>query len=382
MVIQDDYRGPLLDSMNRAAHRIDPQAQPFSTSNAEAVALWARGDNEHAVALDPDFGPAWLAWTESLSAHGQTSEAIAVATRGLERPTLRSPVDRVSLEVLSATLRKDVRGREKALMDLSRLAPADTTALDRLALAAMQTRDFKSAAAAYRKLLDQEPTNTAALLALGYAQAYSGDLDAARRTFEDYGTREGQKTNSFDSLGEACFMNGRFADAQKYFLAAYQSNPKFVDGTDLEKAAYAQWLAGDLKKADVLMSQYLDARRKAGDTLVAWREACWFFSTGRRDQAVKIIQQAPPKVAQAQVAIWNANEPADIDRLKQAYEASSPSTDGFLRTFYAAALLESGNRDQARELIARWPLPVENGSQALYESLIFPKFQELREKTQ
>jgi tetratricopeptide (TPR) repeat protein len=382
MIARDDLKGAVLEVMNRAAHQIDSQARPFSTANPEALAAWARGDNERAVELDPDFGAAWFNWAEALSSHGKSTEAIAVVARALDRPALRSPIDRARLNVLAATLGNDPVAREKALADLQRLNPADTALLDQLAQAATRARDFSTAAAAYRKVLDQQPANPAALLAMGYAQAFAGDPDAARRTFEDYGRQEGQKTNSLDSLGEAYFMNGHFPDARKYFLEAYRSNPKFLDGVDLEKAAYAQWLAGDLKKADALMAEYLDARRKPGDALAPWREANWDYATGRRDLALQTIAKAPEKLAQNQIAVWNSDAPADLNRLKAAYEASAPSTDGFIRTFYAAALLKAGNRDEARRLIARWPLPVENLTQAQYESVVFPKFLELRKQLQ
>jgi len=377
-VAANEFRGAVLDALNGAAHALDPQAQPFPTSNTGALAAWARGDYERAVALDPDFGAAWIAWAESLAANHQGTEAIGVASRALDRPDLRSPIDRARLAVMSADLRKDIPARAQALAALQRLDPADTALLLRLADADNQLRDFAGAADAYRKMLALEPSTSQGLLGLGYAEAFAGNVEAARRSFEEYGRDPEQKTNSLDSMGEAYFMNGRFADAQKYFLDAYRSNPNFIEGADLEKAAYAQWLAGDLDKAGALFSQYLDLRRKAHDPLAAWRAACWDFSTGRTDLAVQTIASAPQPLAARQLAVWKQPPALDPDRLKQAYQSSEPGSDGFVRTFYAAALVQAGDRDQARQLIARWPLPLENSSDPLVESLVFPKFLELR----
>jgi len=379
MVVQDDFQGAVLDAMNRAAHQLDPGAQPFSTSNAEAVAAWAHGDAEHAVQLDPDFGAAWIAWAESLAAHGQSADAIAVTARALDRPTLRYPVDRAKLAVFSATLRKDAPARERALASLHQLEPADTSLTVRLAEAETQARNFTAAASLYRTVLTAEPDNTASLLALGYAQAFAGDVDAARRTFEAYGQRQGQKTNALDSLGEAYFSNGKFAQAEKYFLQAHDSSPNFLAGADLAKAAYAHWLAGDLKGADALMARYIDARVKSHDPAFAWRQACWFYATGRRDQAIQTLAQAPQPLAQRQLDTWNAPPPHDLDVLKQAYEQSAPSADGVVRTFYAAALYQAGRTEEARKLIERWPLPAENSPDALLESSVFPTFLKLRQ---
>ncbi len=178
------------------------------------------------------------------------------------------------------------------------------------------------------------------------------------------------------------FVNGRFADAEKYFLEAHDSNPGFLAGADLFKAAYARWLAGDLKGADAIMARYLDFRRQARDSLIAWREASWDYATGRRDLAMNKIFDAPRPLAERQIAAWNAAPSADLAALKAAYERSAPSSDGLARTFYAAALLRAGEKDEARKLIARWPLPGDTGPDALLESTVFPRFLELRRALQ
>jgi hypothetical protein len=49
------------------------------------------------------------------------------------------------------------------------------------------------------------------------------------------------------------------------------------------------------------------------------------------------------------------------------------------RTFYAAALLGGGQREEARKLVALWPLPDAAGDPAL-EPFLYPSFLELREK--
>lgn len=378
MISYEDLQGTVLDVMNRAAHQIDPAAQPFSTSNPDALAAWAQGDSERAVTLDPDFGAAWISWAESAAQKGTAAEAIAVADRALARQTLRSPIDRARLVVLSATLRKDERARVKALAALQQLDPADTAVTQRLAEAETQSRDFAAAAGLYRQILAREPSNASAMLALGYAEAFAGDVDAARRTFDQYGKSEGQKTNSLDSLGEMYFMNGHFTDAEKAFLRAHESNPNFLSGADLLKAAYAHWLGGDLKGADAIMNRYLDFRRNMRDPLVAWREACWDFSTGRRDLATNALAQAPKSIADRQAAAWNAEPSTDLSALQAAYQRSAPSSDGLVRTLYASALLSAGQKDEARKLIRRWPLPAENSPESFLESRVFPRFLELR----
>lgn len=375
--------GNLLPAMNATARRLDPEARPFSASNDQSAQAWGRGDNQRAVEMDPDFGDAWLAWAESLAQKNQTADAIGVADRALARPGLRSDLTRARIEVLSASLRKDSAGREQAMLKLARLVPDDTALLTNLAETEMNARDFSHAAEHFRKILALNPDDAATMNSLGYAEGFAGDLDAARKSFEEYGKQPGQKTNSLDSLGEVLFANGKFSEAEKYFLDAHQSAPAFLAGADLLKAAYAHWLAGDLKGADAIMARYLEIRRNAHDPSVAWREATWDYSTGRRDQAIEKLKNEPPTargLVERQLALWQGplQLPTDLAELQQRYEQTPPSADGQIRMVYASALIAAGRKEEARKLLTRWPLPTEPGGDALLESLLYPKFIELR----
>jgi hypothetical protein len=79
--------------------------------------------------------------------------------------------------------------------------------------------------------------------------------------------------------------------------------------------------------------------------------------------------------------VWNDPQavPRDLAELKRAYENAMPAEDGLVRTFYAAALLQAGQRDQARKLVVLWPLPT---SQDALMALMYPQFLELRRALQ
>lgn len=370
----------VLAEANDAARAIDGAAHAFSSANGEAVAAWGAGNFEKAVTLDPDFGVAWLAWVEQRALAGDSAGAIDVATRALERTALRTPTDRARIELLLANEKHDAAARLRALADLVRLQPTDISVQIASATAEMGARNFKAAVERYQAIAKLDPSTGGILNSLGYAQALAGDLEGARKTFEQYGAQPGNKPNALDSIGEAYFMAGKFADAEKFFLAAHQASPALLQGEDLLKAAYARFLAGDDKSADALAAQYFRYRANQHDPVVAWREASWLYATGRREQATaKLAAVANRPLAERQAALWRgeAKLPNDPQALQPRYEATSPTADAQIRVLYAAALVSAGRGDQARSLLQSWPMPWSAGD-PLLESMVLPKTLELR----
>jgi tetratricopeptide (TPR) repeat protein len=377
MVSTEQIDGPVLASANALAKSLNPKAELFSTSNDEAVAAWGRGDYEQAVTLDPSFGTAWLSWIETLARKGDTAGAIDIAKRALEHP-VKSEIDGLRIELIRANLEQDSHAEHEGLIKLTARV-ADPLLLANLGELEVRTREFALAEGDYKKILAVEPENPDALNKLGYAYGYQGKVSDAEAVFAQYSKLPGQEPNSFDSLGEVYFMNGKFADAEKAFVRAHDLNAAFLSGGDLRKAAYAHWLAGDLAGADKLFARYLDFRAKLKDPSVEGQHAAWEYATGRKDQAIAILQKSPSPQAMEQVRVWRgeAKLASDLDQLKKAYEASQPPGDGLFRTLYAEALAAHGEKDEAKKLAARWPLP-DNAGPPVLQALVFPKYLALR----
>ncbi len=374
--------GDPLPSLDGLAKQIDPAAHAFSSTNPQAVTAWASGDYEKAVSLDPGFGAAWLSWVRARVSAGDTPKATEIVAQALGQPSLQSPVDRAQLEFLSATLRQDDPGQEQALAALARLMPHDLALLRQLAAREMNARRFSESARYYQAVLQEDPDDIDTWNLLGYAQAFAGDLESALKSFERYGRDPAHAANAQDSAGEAAFLNGKFAEAEKLFLAAHAKSSALLGGVDLLKAAYSHWLQGDLPGADKLFLQYVAFRTEQKDVLVPWRQAVWEYSTGRSDAAIARLSNVTgsiENVARAQLALWKdlSKLPQDPAALKQAYERTPPTGDGIPRVFYAAALAEAGQKDEARKLLAFWPVPgLENDP--LLQSFVFPKYLELK----
>ena len=383
MIATGSVEGTALFAVSALARMLDADgARPFSTPNPDAAAAWGRGEFERAVTLDPDFGTAWASWIAQTAQSGKPDLAMEMAGRALARASLRTPLDKAQIQLSYATLRKDEVARAAALTELARLAPHDTGPLLGLAAIEQQARKYPAAEELYRRVLAIDPGNAGALNSLGYVEGENGNLDAAKKSFEAYGQLPDQAVNSLDSLGEVYFMNGRFAEAEKYFAQVSARDPNFLKGAPMMKAAYAHWLGGDLAGADVLMQKYLAFLAKQNDPLAVWRQSVWLYATGRQEQAIAVLAQAPPDQAatmERQRAVWRGEThvPDDLAQLRTVYQNTNPAADGLPRTLYAAALVKAGKTDEARALLKLWPLP-ESSSDSLLQSLMYPRYLELR----
>jgi len=378
MVSTEQIDGSVLASANALAKNLEPKAKPFSTSNEEAIAAWGRGDYEKAVALDPAFGTAWLAWIETLARKGDTAGAIATAGRALDHP-VNSEIDGLRIQLVRATLQQDSRAEHEALLKLTARV-ADPTLLANLGEIEIRARDFALAEGDYKKMLAAAPEKPDALNRLGYVYGFEGKIADAEAAFAQYGKFPGQEANAADSIGEVYFMNGKFAEAEKEFLRAHDLNAALLAGGDVRKAAYAHWLAGDLAGADKLFGRYLDLRVKLKDLNIEWQHAQWEYSTGRKEQAIARLEKLPPaQVIVNQIRVWRGEVKLLTDPVesKRAYESSQPAADGLFRTLYAEALLANGDKDAAKKLAVRWPLP-DNAGDPLLHSLVFPKYLAVR----
>ena len=376
--------GDPLPVFERLAKQVDAGAHEFSSTNPQAVAAWAMGDFEKAVALDPGFGAAWSSWVQARSSAGDKQQAGEIAVRALAQSSLRSPVDRAQLEFVSATLRQDEPAQERALITLTKLLPHDLSLLAQLAAQQMNVRHFSEAVRYYQAILQENPDSSDLWNQLGYAQALAGDLESAKQSFARYGKDPAHAANALDSAGEAAFLNGKFAEAEKDFLDAHAKSSALLAGADLLKAAYSRWLEGDLPGADKIFSQYVAFRTGLNDPLVPWRQAVWEYATGRTDAAIaRLSSVAGPvaNIAAAQLALWKdpSRLPQDPAALKQAYERTPATSDGIPRVLYAAALAKAGRKDEARKLLALWPLPGAE-TDPLLQSIVFPKFLELKQE--
>jgi tetratricopeptide (TPR) repeat protein len=326
-----------LDAM---AKSVDAGAIKFPTRDGKAFQAWAQAFGagapqqmaalfETAVHADPNFPLAWTGWIEALRASGDGAGALRVVEQS--KAAKLPAADRARIDYLGAELTGDPARRSAALEALSKAEPGDLTVVRALAETFLRRRRFREAEAEYRRVAEMEPRNAANQNTLAYAAVYAGDWETATSALREYERLAPGNPNLYDTSGEVHYVAGRFGEAERFFLQAYEKDPTFLQGLPLYKAAMARLLTGDRDAADGLFNRFLEARRKNNDALAAVREARWKRMTGRHQEAQKALESAAAagsgpaaSLAGSELALWSAFD----GHMEQARQWASRAAQG------------------------------------------------------
>ncbi len=336
---------------DQLAKQIAPPVRMFGTQGDEALHSYCDGlestdpraaeaDFSRAVAADPNFGDAYLAWAQSAAGHNDRAAAEHVLELALARGQAIPPLPRARIAAFSAELHGDLKAAMQALETVGRLDPTDVGAFRALAQADLSARRYNETAQRLKQALAVERENPELWNDLGYAEMFAGDLTAATTALDEYRRIRPADPNALDSLGDVHFYFGRFAEAEQYYQQAFQMDHSFEGGGPLLKAAHARLRTGDIARADQLFNQYLEVRQSAKDPLVELRHAEWEFFSGRKSQAIgrleAFVPTVPPEPAAglasqlyAQLTVWEL-ELGNPARARQfAARAQAPRTSGW-----------------------------------------------------
>jgi tetratricopeptide (TPR) repeat protein len=309
------------------------EPRPFGTQNPQALRSYvtalespdpvaASQDLAQAVAADPGFGRAYVLWLDMALAQRNRAAADRVVEQARAHQDRFPALDRAELDLGAAAVRGDFHAQLEALRELARLDPADPNRHRALAEALMSMRDYAGAIVEFRRALSIRPQDAAALNSMGYAAAYSGDLPTAIRVLRGYEQLRPNEPNPLDSLGDAHFALGHFAEAEQFYLAAQAKAPGFLNGGEVLKAAHARLMTGDVPGATALFNRYLAAREAAHDPHAPYHTAAWSWQTGARRAAIASLDRLAESLtradatgpmrdaasrANAQAAIWLLN---------------------------------------------------------------------------
>jgi len=327
-----------LPALSQLAHEFSASATPYLTANPEALKLYAGvldepasralPDLRAATQADPNFGPAWIALIDATLLSGDRSATRATIAESLTHNL--DPIDKATARIQQAAMENDKSARLAAMRDLSSLTPADLLLLKSVAEYEISLGQFTQAAGEWRKLGQADPNNRDAWNQLGYTLAWSGDLSGALDALKTYAARWPDDPNALDSTGDIYYLYGKFADAAAWYLKANQKGPQLLNSGDLYKAAWAQFKAGDTKKADATFEQFRAARSKSNPIGFAEFEGDWLYCTGREKEAFAVLRKAAdsatPQAASALLAQLVILDLLSGDRVTAANDAAIGAT--------------------------------------------------------
>jgi tetratricopeptide (TPR) repeat protein len=371
----------LLHLCEQIARKIDEEAQPPITGSARALRAYALGHYAEAIQLDPDFGPPYVALAQAAIHKHDPAEFSSVFDAARARSGI-APVYRAILNLDDAEMRASPTVRVDALAALVRITPADPFHLRELADAELEINRFAEAADHYRRLASMLPADSEPANRLGYALMYSGDEPGANKAFQDFRRLDHSSANSLDSTGDGEFFFNHFAEAERDYMAAYQRDPQFTEGTALIKAAWTRLMRKDVGGATQLVDRYLNDRRKQNDPLASFRAALIEELAGRparakellapylnspvsdiRDAAVKqmaVFDRDPaplmPPLETAIKALLDKDYAQAVPKWRKLAEEASPN-DWWTRTIYARVLAETGQTMESSRYARFTPVP-------------------------
>jgi tetratricopeptide (TPR) repeat protein len=326
-----------LGAVSKIAKQFSPNAQPYLTSDATAIRLYASGlesagdeQLEQAVAADPNFGPAWAALAGRQLARGDRDGAKQTVARA-SRYHL-DDYDQATIDAANATLNNDRHTQVEALRRISALSPGDSVLLRTVAQSEMDVGEFAEAASSWNKLAAVLPNDPGAWNLLGYSRAYTGDYQGALNAMREYQRLDPNGANPIDSIGDVYFLFRKYKEAAANYLAANAKDPEFMNHGELYKAAWAKFHAGDKSGAESLFGQFRFARDKTHDLTVPLFVADWLYRTGRSGDAIALLRaetqsgSTPKALVYSQLAIWDllaGNRPAAA---RDAASAGTPQS--------------------------------------------------------
>lgn len=332
------------EALNLLARDFSAQAGPPPTRNAEAFRLYSSALGlpaadavpllAQAVQLDPDFGRAWVQLARTCVVLGDRSRAQDVIAQARAHKILG--IDQAWLDFESAALGSDRSASLAAMSKVANLDPSDGVLARALADADTAAGRFADAANVWKRLTKDSPGDVNAWNQLGYTLSWSGDYAGALAAVAEYARLRPNDANPLDSRGDIQYWFGKYANAADSYVAANAKVPGFLDGGELYKGAWAEFLAGDKNAADALLTQFRDVREKAKDPAIDLFAASWFYRTGRAKDAVALLRKTPatdaPPISPivraemaTQLAVWDL---LAGDRASAAKDVAAAGTTG------------------------------------------------------
>lgn len=289
------------------------------TADMKLYRTEATGHYEEAVSLDPGFVVAKLLLANHLDkSEDARAQKLLAEVRSADLTKL-NPSERFLVSYNLA--RRDHKYAEatRILEEHLNEHPRDSFALFSRCSELWARPDWESAGRCYNQLLELDPNWVLAYNYLGYIAMAQGRFAEAEKNFLAYRYLAPDQANPHDSLGELLTLVGRYEEAERELNEALRVKPDFCDSY-----RHLLWVA--LLEGDVAKAAAVTLRAKEG-------------------------KQCPNKLIEGiecEVAVWKPLLAGDWEGVWRAAEGSCAAQSGSVPILLHQAALRTARTEQAK----------------------------------
>lgn len=183
---------------------------------------------DQALAVDPNFGLAWIAKGSILDKLGKADEALAAFEKAGNDPAFAFSAKRAAAKCAMRWKRFEVAARWAGEAWHDR--PAAKDAWSMWAMALEELGDPRATLAAYQEFTLYHEPNVDVFVNWGRSLEAIGDTEGALAKFRMAADKDAMDANARFNLGDACYRANRFLEAAEAYEAALQRNPENPEG--------------------------------------------------------------------------------------------------------------------------------------------------------
>lgn len=331
--------GPVLAAVSQRT-KLQPRA-PLPPAVLEVLAGPSgnsAGALEEAVKEAPLASAPWLA----LAGERQRAQGEAAAVAVLESaPTGKmAALDAGRIRLRLAEYKRDVTAAGDAWITLADAAPADLDVQERASLAFARKRDFRSAVAVLERILVLSPQAPVANRA-AYFAAFAGERERAEALADRAVHMAPGDARFVDTRGDVAYYFGDYGTAAARFIEA-GTDPGFLNGLAIWKAAESYRLAGESRKADETLARYLTARQRAGARSLGLLEAVWAWRSRQDAVAEEKLLTAAESLDRGRALFFLALASLEQGNPQRATVVLNSMDPASIEAGFLAALLRDG----------------------------------------
>jgi TolB-like protein/tetratricopeptide (TPR) repeat protein len=338
----------------------DPKAYEFFLKGRHLLAQrqqGARGFFEQAIAIDPDYAPAWAGLAKGLALSAKSESDLASARSAALRALDLEPGESDALAALGLMARsEDVEAARKYWERAIASNPNNSDAYRWMGLSFRNLDSVRYLDFIHKAYL-VDPTNRAASYHFGQALVRFGRVEEALTVARDYHQLYPGEPGPHALAGDIHTSVGRTAAALRSYYQAFRVAP---DRAGMEIANLA-WLLSEKNQQQLALAWALRLEQNAPGPYLRFQRIVMTLLTGDRDQALDLLTglsqlQGDSRVVQARSFALIAG---DYGRARELWEQGNGDPeaeawrtwDAYWLVDYALTLQRTGAPEMAKEVI-------------------------------